>query len=355
MLATVALPLLLAACGGGDVPAPSAVDPTPGTPAAGGGRDTARIPLTELGTGTYLGFPGGLYPGGANVPPDAHAAAGLDRARRVQPLDPQGRPSAAGKVVLLSIGMSNTTQEFCSAGGAPPCDAWTFVGQAAADPTVDRTRLVLVNGARGGQTPGNWDDPADPNYDRVRDQDLARLGLGERQVQVVWLKEANATPRVSLPSLQADAYALEAGVANVVRALATRYPNLQQVFLSSRIYGGYATTALNPEPYAYEGGFAMKWLVAAQIDQARTGRVVDARAGDLAIASTPWLAWGPYLWAPGAAGRADGLRWMAADFDTDGTHPSTAGERKVAAQLLEFFKSSRFTRCWFLAAAPACS
>jgi hypothetical protein len=46
---------------------------------------------------------------------------------------------------------------------------------------------------------------------------------------------------------------------------------------------------------------------------------------------------------------------MAADFDTDGTHPSTAGERKVAAQLLEFFKSSRFTRCWFLAAAPACS
>src|SRR5690242_1209368 len=132
MLATVATTVaLLAACGGtdgGGADAPSASPPTP-TP----GADTARVPLTELGTRTYLGLPGGLYPAGANVPPDAHAAAGLDRARRVQPLDPQGRPSVAGKVVLLSIGMSNTTQEFCSAGGAPPCDAWTFVGQAAAD------------------------------------------------------------------------------------------------------------------------------------------------------------------------------------------------------------------------------
>ena len=344
-LATLtALALSLVTGCGGDASGPAgSAQPLPPPPA-----DTARVPLTELGARTYLGFAGGLYPGGSDTPPDDHAAVGRERARRVRPLDAQGRPSATGKYVLLSVGMSNATQEFCSQGGAPPCDAWTFMAQAAADPAVDRTALVIVNGARGGQTTSTWDDPRDPNYDRVRDVDLARLGLTERQVQAVWVKEANAGPTVALPASQADAYALQASLGNLVRALAARYPNLQQVFLSSRVYAGYATTTLNPEPYAYESGFAVKWLVAAQIEQARSGRV-DARAGDLALATTPWLAWGPYLWAAGSTPRADGLRWMPADFQSDGTHPSAEGERKVAVQLLAFFKQSPATRCWFLA------
>ncbi len=65
--------------------------------------------------------------------------------------------------------MSNTTQEFCSAGAAPPCTAWSFMGQAAADATVDREHLVVVNGAFTGQVVAAWDDPDDDNYDRIRD------------------------------------------------------------------------------------------------------------------------------------------------------------------------------------------
>ncbi|HYJ64192.1 MAG TPA: hypothetical protein VEV62_10645, partial [Parafilimonas sp.] len=30
--------------------------------------DTVKVPITDLGTGTYFGFTGGLYPGGINNP-----------------------------------------------------------------------------------------------------------------------------------------------------------------------------------------------------------------------------------------------------------------------------------------------
>lgn len=313
---------------------------------------TARLPLPELATGTYKGFMGGLYPGGSNSEPALHTAAGQTRARAVVPLDTSGAPSAGGKAVLLSIGMSNTSQEFCASGStATNCTTWSFMGQAATDNAVDATTLVIVNGARGGQTAQTWDAPTDANYDSVRLNRLEPLGLTERQVQVVWLKAANAGPQDSLPSPQADAYQLETYLGNIVRALQTRYPNLQLVFLSSRIYAGYATTTLNPEPYAYESGFSVKWLIQAQIDQmANGGTITDARAGDLNYdAGAPWIAWGPYLWADGVTPRqSDGLIWQVADFAPDGTHPSQSGQQKVGAMLLSFFKTSPFTMCWFV-------
>src|SRR5688572_33040312 len=66
--------------------------------------DTAMIALPDLGARTYRGFTGGLYPNGSNQVPAAHATRGLAQARLVRPLDTQGRPSATGKYVLLSIG-----------------------------------------------------------------------------------------------------------------------------------------------------------------------------------------------------------------------------------------------------------
>ncbi|MEX1186715.1 MAG: hypothetical protein WEA80_09010 [Gemmatimonadaceae bacterium] len=308
------------------------------------------VPLTDLRTGSYLGFQGGLYPGGVNTAPAQHDSVGRARARALRPLDATGTEASSGKYVLLSIGMSNTTQEFCSGSSAPPCNWWTFVGQALGDAAVDRTSLELVNGAAGGRTASAWDSPTDPDYDRIRDTRLAPRGLSESQVQAVWVKVANAQPSSSLPAANADAHTLVAQMGSIARALRTRYPNVRQVFFSNRIYAGYAVTALNPEPYAYESGFAVKWVIQAQIDQMRTG-AIDPRAGNLNYDTTaPWIAWGPDLWANGTTARSDGLTYVRTDLVGDGTHPSDSGQQKVGRLLLEFFKGSPYTSCWFLAA-----
>ena len=331
------------ACGGSPDASSSGI-----TPPVQSGSDTLRVPLTDLGTGTYKGFVGGLYPGGANQPPTSHAVRGLAAAKLIQPLDTQGRPSPNGRYVLLSVGMSNVTQEFCAEAGTV-CNPWTLSGKAAADAAVNHTTLAIANGARGGQTADLWDDPTDANYNRVRDSVLTPAGLSEAQVQIVWLGAVRANPTVSLPNANSDAYVLEGWLGNVVRSLKVRYPNLKQVFVSSRTYAGFATSTLNPEPYAYETGFAFKWLVEAQIRQLDNA-TVDSRAGDLSLAKTAWLGWAAYFWAGDATHpRSDGFFWVRTDFEGDGTHEARPGEEKAATLLLDFFKSSPQARCWFLA------
>jgi hypothetical protein len=293
----------------------------------------------------------GLYADGFNTPPPDHLAAGLAASARIRPLDRDGRPAVNGKVAMVSIGMSNTTQEYCAMLNPAPCEPWSFVGQAMLDPAVNHTTLVFVNGASGGQSAEFWDSPNEPNYNRIRDFDLVPSGLTEAQVQVGWVKVANPSPKVSLPSPQADAYRLVQQMGDIVRAMKTRYKNLQIVYFSSRVYGGYTTGSLNPEPYAYESGLAVKWLIAAQIEQKRSGKI-DSLAGDLDYDSAaPWVAWGAYLWANGMQPRGDGLIWTRTDFQSDFTHPSTEGERKVGALLLSALKKDSVARSWFLSDA----
>src|SRR3954451_10342170 len=128
-----------------------------------------RIPLNDLSNGKYLGqFEGGLYEHGANVPPADHEAIGLGQSALVRALDKSGNASPSGKIAMVSVGMSNTTQEFCAAGNPSPCTSWSFVGQATAAPAVNHTTLVLVNGARGGQAADSWESPTQPDWDGVK-------------------------------------------------------------------------------------------------------------------------------------------------------------------------------------------
>ena len=295
-------------------------------------ESTGFVPLSDFVSGNYLGEQGGLYPGGLATPPPAHAAAGLRLARALVPLDADGRPAADGKIVLLTCGMSNTTQE-----------SQAFKKLAAADPALN-PRLVIVDGAQGGQTAAITAQP-DANYWNV---DMARLraaGVAAEQVQAVWVKGANARPTRPFP---AEAKKLQADLAATLRNLHDKFPNLTIAYLSSRIFGGYATTPLNPEPHAYETGFAVKWLVADQIAGAPELNFDPAKGAVRA----PWIAWGAYLWTDGIKGRKDGLVWQREDCGPDGTHPSETGRMKVGELLLKFFKGDPTAQPWFLKKAP---
>jgi lysophospholipase L1-like esterase len=296
--------------------------------------DTARLkPLTELSAGDYQGYQGGLYPGGKNERPAAHETAGLELAKRVQPLDPAGKPSVDGKIVLLSIGMSNTTQEFS-----------LFKRNADADPDKN-PKLIIVDGAQGGMSANRIINPDDngsgTRFWKTVDQRLEAAGVTRQQVQVSWIKQADPGPTQGFPEYARN---LQRELRQIVQLLRQRFPNLQLAYLSSRTYGGYATTPLNPEPYAYESAFAVKWLIEEQL-KGESALNYDSAKGAI---KAPWLSWGPYLWANGRAKRADGLFYEPSDFAADGTHPSPSGRRKVADQLLHFFKTDSTAKPWFV-------
>ena len=294
---------------------------------------TGRVPLNDLGAGTYQGLQGGLYPGGSNVRPPTHDAAGLAIAQAIGPLDTLGGSDPDGRIVLISIGMSNATQEFS-----------TFVPIATADPLKD-AHVLVVDCAKGGQATQDIRTQGAAYWDTVATR-LRGHGSSPAQAQIVWLKEARRGPTEGWP---AATDSLRNDLGAIVRIIRRKLPNVRLLYLSSRIYAGYATTALNPEPYAYESGFAVKQLIEAQIDG------VDSLRYDPALGEpqAPWMAWGPYLWADGLTPRSDGLIWRCEDLVTDGTHPSTSGRDKVAQMLLAFFRSDETTKPWYLSPGAA--
>ena len=299
-------------------------------------RDSIGVtPLTELGTGTYKGETGGLYGDGRNEPPPQQQKAAKTAAERIQPLDTQGKPSAAGKIVLLGVGMSNTTLEFS-----------TFKKLADADPQKS-TKVALIDVAQGGQAAEQWIDPASDAGRRVWgtvDQRLKAAGVASAQVQVVWIKQA-LIAEAQFGEFPAHARTLENDLIMTLHLLKQRFPNLQLAYLSSRIYAGYATTSLNPEPYAYEGAFSIRWIIDAQV-KGDPKLNADAARGPV---QSPVVLWGPYLWADGTTPRKDGLVWNRSDLrDTDGTHPSPSGQQKVADMLMAFFHSDPYARSWYL-------
>lgn len=336
------------------------------------GPSFTAIPITQLSTSTlgasapsgttYKGFEGGLYERGSNQVPSDHDAIGRSVAEQIQPIH--------GKIVVMAVSMSNGGNEWSR-----------FMVTYGNNPAIN-SAVKLVNGRQvipglcyyavpfgdGGKTlcRGNSPNP----YDLILSGDLTPQGLSDSDVQVIWLKHTDTIPTqagmripASLPALDSTSYAYnyEKNLAGALRGMHQRYPNLKLVFMSTRIYGGYCSLlgpCKSPEPYAYENGFIAKWVIQAQINQADRGGSADPIAGVLTYRNSPWVAWGPYLWADGNIPRSDGLAWCLgqsgspcfgqSDFTSDDLHPNVNGQDKVAGMLMNFFLTSPYTT-WFKA------
>ena len=290
--------------------------------------------------------------------------------------------------------------------------------------------VVVFDGALGGQTLAKWDPTAigyysihqncmydnqamaspECNYVRVKD-DLNRNfytltdHYTEAQVQAVFIKDGDNFPQCDLKQAywsgtnctQADAYTAETYLGDILRYLkccentmygnpvpVPRYPNLKQVFITSRIYGGWANGnpngCLNPEPFAYELGFSMQRAIVAQINQTANPPIqgTDPYSGQLDYTVTPWFDWAPYLWASGTSvSPGTGLNWCDwttrsnshcggdqgdvrfGDTDAgwtqyygDQIHPTGWGTTKVAGQFLKWLQnnlpsSQQYLSDWF--------
>jgi len=287
------------------------------------------LPLNDLGVGLYAeSFPGGLYPDATSTRPPLHEAAGIELAHTsVRPRDATGAPDLEqGLIGMLSIGMSNTSQEFSA-----------FLQRANADPARN-PQLVIVNGAQGGKAAEDWVNTATPW--EVLAARVASAGLSPGQVEVVWMKHANRRPG-DIGAFDTHARQLESDLAAILRKLKQEYPNLALAYLSSRTRA-YTDNpgGLNPEPFAFESGFSVRWVIE---DQLSAQNQLSYELGE-----APWLSWGPYLWVDGENARSDELVWLAADLNNDCTHPSASGREKVADQLVAFLKTDPTATPWYV-------
>jgi hypothetical protein len=375
------------------------------------------VPLTDFTPTTfYKGLSGYLYGEilgqGSNTDDVNHHQGGLNQLNLIQPLCPDGSTTncltSQKKIGVVTIGMSHWTKELCTE--QPPnllppsqCDPYSFIYKMT-NTTGINPSMVLVDCAQDGHPAEDWiNDTVAGMYSNCANNILPYYGLTEHQVQVILLKQADSGQRDTLVALPQsgfvgcppptipppngiestyDACYLMNYIGQIARFVETRYTdsqghgNVRQMFVHARIYAGYSNgiNPLNPEPFAYEQGLALKWIVQSQIDEVYYHKSPIFPVGSLNFTSNPpvapWIDWGTYLWANGATHWCShctvNYNWVQSalsgtcpaneecDYQTmsddgsqlDDVHPSACGRDKVSNALLKFYCTSPVTT-WF--------
>lgn len=300
---------------------------------------SGNIPIDELGTGYFMGYQGGLYPGGSNEMPAVHKQAGNSIAKKIKPLNEAGAVDYEnGKIVFIGMGASTANNTFNTFKTKMQNDSLGLY-----NPCIKYISLCI-----GGKGLESMIPPHNTYYwEYLVHTALPDAGVTAAQVQVGWIKSASKDDSIPEFPLQADSIYSKYILA--IQRMKDSFPNMKVLYLASHAYGGYAgdlsdNADLAGEPASYYGGFAVKWVIESQIngDPALRYKGADIQA--------PWLSWGPYYWADGITPRAtDGLTWVCEDFDPTGGgfHLSEQGKDKEATMLIDYLYNNNASKRWF--------
>jgi hypothetical protein len=295
------------------------------------GTGNPLIPWNDLGTGSYQGVEGGLYPGGSDTPPANQEAAAVAAAQGIQPRDTNGTVDTVnGKYVFMSIGVSITHT------------IWDEFGPAETNDPALNSHLVLVNAAIDGTNAPNWTSPTAGTYQTILNYFLPYQNVSAQQVAAVWIMMPHSNPSGTFPT---DMTTQENDLISIVQNLKTYFPNLAIAYFTSNSYAGYqGTKGSYVETYSYEFGYAVQQVITDQIN----GQVNLNWNPNNGPVKAPLLLWGPYTWSNGMNPRSDGQVWTCQDVTNDGLHPSSSGRNKEAGSLITFMKTDPTATPWYL-------
>jgi hypothetical protein len=294
-------------------------------------RDTVKVPINDLGTGTYLGFTAGLYPGGINHPPLQYQDDLKNFAEAIRPLNGSGLvDSTTGKIVFISLGGSTSGHMM----------------RALRKKTVhDKTTnhfLKLLNCSDGSGVASfqSLSNPDDPYWNTVFNVITTNRAFAE-QVQVIYIESEDSSQVVSFPGRP---NIVKVDIEAAVRTCKTKFRNLKLVYFLGRTttfpeFGISHVT--NLEPCLYYNGWACKFAIEDQIN----GVPGTEYKGDSAVA--PLLTWGWYEWADGTdVPRQDGFTWQ--DSDTkDGIHATASGQDTLTSRFHNFLLTDKYASIWY--------
>lgn len=291
------------------------------------GSDTVRIPLTDLGTGTYMGYKGGLYPGGANTPSGQYAADLQSFAASIVPLDSNGKQSSGGRIGFISIGAST-----CSI-------MMNNLREKTALNPATNPYLLMANCTGGGETIQEINDTISGTYWNTVKRKLSQNSLAAKQVEVVYMETDDSTTNMNFPFRANEVKTL---YTTTLQILKQKFPNLRLVYVIGRTttFLGPGHNARNREPGPYYNGWGCKQLIQAQIN----GNPSLAYKGPNAV--VPLVTWGWYEWSVGGVPRQDGFLWTK-DDTSDGLHANDMGADILSTNFMNFLLNDPFARLWY--------
>ncbi len=288
--------------------------------------DTAKIPLNDLGSGTFRDSVGGLYPGGVNIPPGTYAHDLSRAAKNIIPLDTFGHSSLNGKVTFISIGGST--------GGHNMKDLITKTsGNPATNPYL---KMFTCNNGTTDASLKDIIDTASPYWAHIT-QVIKGARSSNRQIQVIYLETDDTTTNVKWPDRPVTG---KNHIESCMHVFKRKFPNIKIVYVLGRTQTFGTKAIWNKEPCPYYFSWSCKWAIQDQINGVKAMNYT----GKNAVA--PMLAWGFYQWADSLPRKTDGFYWRASET-ADGLHANEVGQDTLSARFQNFLLTDKYAKIWY--------